>query len=230
MIFSWSSGKDSTYALMQLLNQNIEISTLFTTISSEYKRVSMHGLHIDLLQAQADAIGIPLRILELPEQCSMEEYGKLMTQQMEIFKEEGENQVAFGDIFLEDLKQYREENCKKMGFEAVFPIFGSNTTELAQAIVQSNIQTKLVCINSDLVPKNLIGAEYNNDLLGQLPKEVDPCGENGEFHTFVWNAPIFKQEIQHSLGEIVEKQYPDPTGKSNQGPKFLFQEILNTTN
>lgn len=231
-IFNWSGGKDSALALYHLQqDQQYAIERLLTSISSTYGRVSMHGVRESLLEAQAKSIGLPLQKLWLPEQPSMEEYNQLMATTLAALKDEGFTHSVFGDIFLEDLKKYREEQLALQGFSAHFPLWKRDTRELLLEFLDLGFKTILVCIKSELLDKGFAGRIIDRDFLKDLPKEVDPCGERGEFHTFVFDGPIFREPISFSLGEVVYREYDTP--KAADGTKaaspamgFWFCDLL----
>lgn len=205
-VFNWSGGKDSTLALHHILQKGtFEVKYLLTTISKEYDRVSMHGLRVSLLRKQAESIGIKLYEIYLPENATMESYNKLMRFHLDKLKNEGITHSVFGDIFLEDLKLYREEKCAEIGLEAVFPIWGRNTNEVINEFLALSYQTIIICAKQNL--ENYCGKIIDAKLIKSLPSEVDVCGENGEFHTFAFEGPIFKRKIKFSIGETVKKYY-----------------------
>lgn len=223
--FNWSSGKDSALALHYLLQQNgLEIDCLLTTVNSHYNRVSMHGLCKKVLEAQAHAIGIPLDILEVPEKPSMEEYNALMKDKILHLKSDGYIQTVFGDIFLEDLKQYREKMLSPYGIKAIFPLWKRDTKQLIVEFLDLGFKAVIVCINNSKLKASFLGRELSLELINQLPEDVDPCGENGEFHTFCFDGPIFKNPIAFELGEKVYKTYDDPSNKT-KSIKFGFCDI-----
>ncbi len=224
--FNWSSGKDSALALYFLQQQNsYAIDRLLTTVNSHYNRVSMHGLRKEVLEAQAKEVGIPLDILEVPESPSMEEYSILMGNKIEQIKSEGYTHTAFGDIFLEDLKVYREKMLSAVGIETIFPIWKRDTRELLSEFFALGFRAVIVCINNSKLDASFLGKELTLELIEQFPKDVDPCGENGEFHTFCFDGPIFKKPIAFELGEKVYKTYDDPSDKT-KNIKFGFCDIL----
>lgn len=224
--FNWSSGKDSALALHYLLQQNeFAVDLLLTTINAHYNRVSMHGLPINILEAQVKAIGIPLDILEVPENPSMEDYNNLMGAKMEQLKSEGYTHAAFGDIFLEDLKVYREQMLASVGIETLFPIWKRDTRKLLEEFFRLGFRAVIVCINNSKLDVSFLGQELSPELLDRLPKDVDPCGENGEFHTFCFDGPIFKHPIAFELGEKVYKTYDNPSDKENS-IRFGFCDIV----
>lgn len=224
--FNWSSGKDSALALYYLLRGGqYQVSKLLTTVNSHYNRVSMHGLSVDVLKAQAKSIGIELDLLKVPKNPSMEEYNQLMTQKVTELKKEGFTYCVFGDIFLQDLRKYREEQLLPTSMAPVFPIWNRNTTELIQEFLDLGFRTIIVCINNNLLDKSFLGAEITPELIERLPVNVDPCGENGEFHTFCFAGPIFKKPLHIKLGEKVFKTYDAPSGNVDH-IKFGFCEVL----
>ena len=232
---NWSSGKDAAMALHAIQSANkLSVEVLLTTINSKYNRVSMHGLHRSLLEAQAKATGIPLEVMELDENPSMEDYNALMTKKLNSLQNRGYTHTAFGDIFLEDLKKYRESMLEPTGIQPVFPLWKKDTTQLLRDFIQAGFQAIVVCCNASLLPKSFCGRVIDNDFMADLPKDVDPCGENGEFHTFCFDGPIFNRPINFSKGEVFYKTYPAP--KSEKGAKqddygFWFCDLqLNAEN
>ena len=224
--FNWSSGKDSALALHYLIQQgNTTIDRLLTTVNGNYNRVSMHGLRKDVLEAQAEAIGISLDILQVPENPSMEEYNALMKNKVSELKSAGYTHTVFGDIFLEDLKKYREDMLRPFGIQPIFPIWKKDTKVLLQEFLELGFKAVIVCINNSKLDKSFLGKELSLELMDTLPKDVDPCGENGEFHTFCFDGPIFKYPIAFELGEHLFKSYDDPLDK-NKKIEFGFCDVL----
>ncbi len=227
--FNWSSGKDSSLALYQLLNSNeYSVEKLLTTISFEEQRVGMHGLRKELLEKQVQSIGLPHQIIELKSSLSHENYNKLMAKTNEELKNQGFTHAAFGDIFLEDLKNYREAQLKLMHIEAVFPLWQRNTKEVIHEFIDLGFRTVIVAASKQYFDKSFVGQELTKDLIDNLPSDVDPCGENGEFHTFTFEGPIFKEKIDFKEGEKVLKTYPNPSrnkdSKSDVG--FWFCDLI----
>ncbi len=209
--FNWSGGKDSALALYHALNDDrYSIQRLLTNINNQYRRVSMHGLQEVLLEQQAQAIGLPLQKLVLPDQPSMSEYEAYMEQTVHGLKQEQFTHSFFGDIFLEDLKAYRETQLEKVGFKAVFPLWKRDTKELLHEFIDLGFQTILICIKAELLDKSFAGRIIDKDFIKDLPDHVDPCGENGEFHSFVFDGPIFKQPVAFEKGEVVFREYKAP--------------------
>lgn len=209
--FNWSSGKDSALALYHLLqDKRYTVGELITSLNSHYNRVSMHGLRKELLTAQTNAINIPSSLIELPEMPSMEVYEKKMLDHVSRLKEAGFTHTAFGDIFLEDLRVYRENQLKKKNITAVFPIWKRDTKALLNEFLDLGFKTIIVCANSKYFGKDFVGTVIDKTFIDSLPKGVDPCGENGEFHTFCFDGPIFKNPINFTIGEKVYREYNAP--------------------
>ena len=208
-IFNWSGGKDSALALYHCLqNPNIEIKYLVTTVNDALNRISMHGVREELLVLQAERIGIPLYEIRLPEMPGMAEYDNAMRLHMEKFTEEGVSHAIFGDIFLEDLKKYRDERLAEVGMMGIYPLWKRDSHELIDEFLGLGFGTVIACTQSRL--ENFVGKEITNDLIRELPDNVDVCGENGEFHTFVFKGPIFSSPIDYQTGEKVFKEYAAP--------------------
>lgn len=204
-IFCWSGGKDSAMALFQVLKENkIEIVALLTTLNENFKRISMHGIREELLDMQVDSIGLPLIKMYVSEGTNSE-YEKRMEEVLLEYKSKGVSKVIFGDIFLEDLRAYRENNLRKVGLEAVFPLWKSDTKELINEFFLQNFRTVTCCVNDAYLKKEQVGVEITPEFINSFPPNVDPCGENGEYHTFCFAGPIFKKEIKFTLGEKIYK-------------------------
>ena len=210
-IFNWSGGKDSSLALYHILKEGkFDITELVTTVNSKFDRISMHGVRRELLYAQGKSIGIPIKEIRLPEMPSMSEYDKIMNGVLSEFKKEKITHSIFGDIFLEDLRTYRENKGKEVGLTAHFPLWKRDTTELIHEFIDLGFKTVVVCVKSELLSQDFSGRIIDRDFLKDLPKGVDPCGENGEFHTFVFDGPTFNHPIAYKLGEKVFKEYEAP--------------------
>jgi len=209
--FNWSSGKDSAYALY-LLQQDTsyEITELVTSINAHYNRVSMHGLRRELLLAQTTAIDIRARLVELPEMPTMEVYEQKMLKTVLDLKKEGCTHSAFGDIFLEDLRTYREEQLAIHNIQAIFPIWKRDTKQLLGDFLNAGFKTIVVCAQSKHFDQDFVGTIIDENFIDKLPPGVDPCGENGEFHTFCFDGPIFKHPVPFTLGEKVYREYNAP--------------------
>ncbi|MDO8717168.1 MAG: hypothetical protein Q7J73_10275 [Dehalococcoidales bacterium] len=204
VLFCWSGGKDSALAFYELTkSQDYEVVSLLTTITADYDRISMHGLRRALLEQQARNLGMPICQISIPRNCSNEEYELKMAEALSKFKEEGVSSVAFGDIFLEDLRQYRENNLAKLGMRGIFPIWGRNTTELSRSLTTLGFQAITTCIDTRKLDKKFAGRIIDEQFLAELPPGIDPCGENGEYHSFVFDMPNFKNRIAFTPGEKV---------------------------
>ena len=205
---NWSSGKDAALSLYKVLQEGeYSVEKLVTTVNTEFNRISMHGVRIELLQKQAECLDLPLHQIELHGEVSMEKYNEVMTIETNKLLNEGFTHSIFGDIFLEDLKHYREKQLEEIGVQAVFPLWKQNTKELLQEFIKTGFKAIVVCINTDKLDKSFCGRIIDRDFLKDLTEDVDPCGENGEFHTFVFDGPIFKKPIEFGKGEMVEKSY-----------------------
>ena len=224
-IFNWSGGKDSALALYHALKDpSYNIQRLITSVNSTYNRVSMHGVRTELLQQQARQLGLPLQQLLLADQPTMSEYNDAMAKMMCGLQQEGFTHSIFGDIFLEDLRKYREERLAQQGFSAFFPLWKRDTTELIHEFIDLGFKTIIVCVKAELLDESFAGRIIDKDFLKDLPSNVDPCGENGEFHTFVFDGPIFKAPIPFAIGEKVYREYEAPKNKedncfSNDAPR-----------
>jgi uncharacterized protein (TIGR00290 family) len=208
VVMSWSGGKDSAMALRELLRGGAyEVVSLLTTVSAEFRRISHHGVRESLLDKQANAIGIPLRKVYLPSGqsgCTNEVYESIMKEVMLEFRSDGVRTVAFGDLFLQDLRDWREANLATVGMHGLFPIWNRDTAQFARDAIALGYKARLSCVE-DRVGAGFAGREYDRELLRDLPCKIDPCGENGEFHTFVYSAPIFHELISVRIGAIVER-------------------------
>jgi uncharacterized protein (TIGR00290 family) len=203
-LFTWSGGKDSALALAEILkDMEYDIVALVTTITTDYDRVSMHGVRRVLLEEQAASLGFPLEEVFLSKDTSMENYGLKMRQMLEKYRDAGVSTVAFGDIFLEDVRKYREDNLLKIGMKALFPLWKKDTRVLAHSFIKSGFKAIVTCVDSTVLDKTFVGKKFDTRFLSCLPSSVDPCGENGEFHSFVFDGPIFHTPIRFTKGEIV---------------------------
>jgi uncharacterized protein (TIGR00290 family) len=223
-VFNWSSGKDSALALYKTLKEDqFEVSTLLTSINKEFQRISMHGVHVSLLEKQAESLGLNLIKMELPKEPSMEEYNEIMSKTMNEIQSLGVTYSIFGDIFLEDLRKYREDQLQSIGMKAVFPLWKQNTTELINEFLDLGFKTIVTCVNETHLDKSFAGRIIDKNFIKDLPKNVDPCGENGEFHTFTFDGPIFKNPIEFEIGETVKKTYPKPKSDQNdENGEYVF--------
>lgn len=221
--FNWSSGKDAALALHFLMqNKNYSVAYLLTAVNAHFQRVSMHGLRIELLQEQIKAIGLPNGMVELPEQPTNTEYEKLMGEKVMQLKKDGFDYAAFGDIFLEDLKKYREQKLEPLQIKALFPLWKKDTTKLIHEFIDLGFKAIVVCVNGDLLDKSFAGRIIDKDFINDLPDGVDPCGENGEFHTFCFDAPYFQNPVDFSIGETILKEYKN----GDQTFGFWFCDLL----
>ena len=210
-LFNWSSGKDSALALYKILqNPEIEIACLLTSVNQQYQRISMHGVRVELLQQQAKSMGLLLEIMQIPEMPSMEVYENVMCETLLKLKKQGVTHSIFGDIFLEDLRKYREDKLAEIGFEGIFPLWKIPTPELIQEFISLGFKTIVVCVNERFLDKSFVGRVIDPDFINDLPENVDVCGENGEFHTFTFDGPIFSKPIDFEIGEIVYRKYEKP--------------------
>lgn len=219
-IFCWSGGKDSAYCLHKVLaEKQFDVKYLLTTINQDVKRISMHGVREALLDKQVEAIGIPVLKVGLTT-ASNEAYEAQMALTLQKAKAEGIEYVIFGDIFLEDLRVYRENNLSKIGMKAIFPVWKLDTTVLIKDFIAKGFETILCCVNDEFLDYKWLGREIDNTFLDQLPKNVDACGENGEYHTFCFAGPIFKTKIEFLKKEIIYKPYIVKTTNDNS----LFED------
>ncbi len=204
---SWSCGKDSAVALHRLQKDPAyDVVGLLTTLTEGYDRVSMSGVRQSLLRAQTEALGLPLYEVWIPPACVNPVYEARMGEAIVRLKADGVQAVAFGDLFLEDVREYRERQMAPTGLDCVFPIWGEDTTALSRRVIESGFRATLVCVDPRAVPAELAGRAYDESLLSDLPEGADPCGERGEFHTFVWDAPDFRAPIGVQAGERVERE------------------------
>lgn len=223
-IMNWSGGKDSTLALHYILQQKeIDVRYLLTTINDSFERISMHGVRESLLLKQVQQIGLPLLPVRLPEQPDMDTYERIIAAQMIKLKAEGIAHAIYGDIFLEDLKIYREQKLAQQDMKGIFPLWKRESGELVREFIDLGYRTIVVCAQDGL--EDFCGRVIDHDFLKDLPKGIDPCGENGEFHTFVFDGPLFKNQINFELGEKVDRTFPspDPTAAPI---KFWYIDLL----
>ncbi len=205
-LVSWSSGKDSAWSL-HLLRQNpkYQIAGLLTTLNTEFNRVAMHSTRREILEAQAKAAGLPLHVVPLPWPCSNEAYEAAMRIACDTAIACGIQAIAFGDLFLEDIRRYREERLTGTGLTPVFPVWKLDTRALIREMIDAGVKTRIVCIDPKKMPKEFAGRDLDESFLLDLPEGVDPCGENGEFHTSVYDGPMFRHAIPVESGEVVER-------------------------
>jgi len=206
-IYSWSGGKDSAMGLYRMLRDpQYQVVELLTTVNRDYGRTSMHGVRRKLHREQAKMIGLPVREVELPASTTNEEYEETMRAEMERARQMGIEHVAFADIFLEDLKQYREKNLAEAGMKGVFPIWKRETDELSREFIGLGFKAVVTCVDTKSLDESFCGREYDQEFLDDLPESVDPCGENGEFHTFVYDGPVFSGPVPFTRGEVVKRE------------------------
>ncbi|MBN2668957.1 MAG: diphthine--ammonia ligase [Bacteroidales bacterium] len=207
-IFNWSGGKDSALALYTVQQQQqYHIVQLLTSVNKEHQRVSMHGVRLSLLKQQSQALGLPLDILWLPEQTEMSDYEVNLKNSMQTLSDRGIKTSIFGDIFLEDLKAYREMQLSKVDMQAVFPLWGKPTSYVVQHFIDLGFKAIITAVDANVIDQSFVGEIITPELIKALPKSVDPCGENGEFHSFVFDGPNFNKTIHFKKGKIVHKTY-----------------------
>jgi uncharacterized protein (TIGR00290 family) len=205
-LFCWSGGKDSAMALHALFQQRqFRTTALLTTVTEGYERISMHGVRRELLRLQAESIGLPLHEVRIPRRCLNAVYEARMEQALRIFYDQGVRKVAFGDIFLEDLRAYREQNLARMGMTALFPLWKRDTRELIRFFHAQRFRAMAICVDPKVVHPSFAGRELDESFFRDLPPAADPCGENGEFHTFVFDGPIFRRPILLRTGEVAHR-------------------------
>ncbi|MEN7547089.1 diphthine--ammonia ligase [Rapidithrix thailandica] len=225
-IFNWSGGKDSALALYRLLqNSEYQEIRLLTSINQQYQRITMHGVREELLEKQAQKLQLPLHKLYLPNKPGMEPYNQLMQETLQKFTDEGFSEAIFGDIFLEDLRMYREERLQEAGFTARFPLWKEDTRSLMRQFIDLGFKTIVVCVKSDVLDKSFAGRVIDHQFLKDLPGSVDPCGENGEFHTFVYDGPIFSEPVSFQKGEVIYREYKVPESKEEKTSQAPSKDI-----
>jgi uncharacterized protein (TIGR00290 family) len=206
VLVSWSSGKDSAWLVHTLRSMpGVEIGGLLTTINADADRVAMHAVRTTLVQAQADALGLPLRMVPIPSPCPNELYERAMAAAVAQALADGFTHMAFGDLFLEDVRRYREERLAGTGLTPIFPLFGSDTRALARTMIDAGLRARITCVNPAVLPRELAGREFDDRLLAELPSGADPCAERGEFHTFAYAGPMFSNPIAVDTGPVVER-------------------------
>ena len=204
-LLSWSSGKDSAWALHALRRADVPVVGLLTTINQAFDRVAMHAVRRSLLDAQARSIGIPLWPVPLPWPCSNEDYERIMADVCRQAKAEGIECVAFGDLYLQEVRAYRERQLEGTGLTPLFPLWGLPTDALAREMLAGGLKTRITCVDPKVLSPAFAGREFDQALLADLPAGVDPCGEKGEFHTFAYGGPMFQEPIPIASGEVVER-------------------------
>lgn len=205
-LVSWSGGKDSCLALYEIQQTNShQVAALLTTITRDYDRISMHGVRRVLLEQQAKSLGLRLHQVSISKGATNEEYESKMKEALSRYRAEGVNAVVFGDLFLEDIKRYREQLLAPLGMSGLFPIWKQNTAKLIRRFIDLGFKAVVTCVDPAALDHTFAGRVIDEDFLRQLPPLVDPCGENGEFHTFVFDGPMFQEEVKFSLGETVSR-------------------------
>ena len=217
IVLGWSGGKDSSLALREILAEGrYEVAALLTTCTEGFRRVSMHGVRCSLLKRQTEALGLPCRKVFIPQHCSNEDYERLMRVACLEFRGAGITKVAFGDLFLAEIRAYRDRMLAQVGMTGLYPVWGLNTPQLAQEFIRDGFRATLVCVDSQQLDASFAGRAFDAALLASLPAHVDPCGENGEFHTFVHAGPIFRQPVACQPGAVVQRG------------QFYFADLLPT--
>jgi uncharacterized protein (TIGR00290 family) len=216
-IFNWSTGKDSALALHKVMQSGeYEVAWLLTTVNEHYDRVSMHGVRTELLEAQAASLGIPLVQVRLPESPTMERYERAMGETLNQLISAGASCSIFGDIFLEDLRIYREQRLTPLGLDVIFPLWQIPTSALVREVIQLGFTAITTCVNDRWLDRRFVGRRLDDAFVEELPSGVDPCGENGEFHTFTCDGPIFRQAIPVTVGDVVYRRYEQPVVEGNR--------------
>ncbi len=214
-LLSWSSGKDSAWALHILRQQpDMEVAGLFCTINQEFQRVAMHAVRTELVRQQAQNAGLPIQLIPIPHPCSDAEYGTVMKSFVGPAKQQEIDCFAFGDIFLEDIRRYRETNLADSGIAPIFPLWGMATEKLSREMVSSGLRAIITCVDPKHLPADFAGQEFGEAFLERIPAGIDPCGENGEFHTFAFDGPMFKKPVNIAIGETVSRD------------GFIFTDLL----
>lgn len=215
VLLSWSSGKDSAWSLW-LLRQDpeVEVAGLLTTVNQAFDRVAMHAVRRLLLEAQAEAVGLPLQVIPIPWPCSNQRYEQILAGVCDQARQAGIEAIAFGDLFLRDIREYREAQMRGTGLRPLFPLWELPTVELAQQMIGAGLRAKLTCVDPRRLDRSFAGRDFDAVLLADLPASVDPCGENGEFHSFVYAGPMFRHPLEISIGEVAERD------------GFVFADVL----
>ena len=225
--FNWSSGKDAALAFYHLKkDKKYQIDKLLTSVNASHDRVSMHGLRRELLEEQIKILDLPFTTIELPEEPDMEVYNTKMGEAVEKLQEEGFTHAAFGDIFLEDLRDYREKQLQPYGISCCFPLWKRDTKAIMQEFLDLGFKAIVITIKSELLDKSFVGRIIDENFIAELPENVDPCGENGEFHTFCFDGPIFSKPIQFEVGEKVFKEYKNPDIENKKALGFWFCDLI----
>jgi uncharacterized protein (TIGR00290 family) len=205
-VLSWSGGKDATVALREMRDSDIQVRELLTTVSTETGRSSMHGVRRELYEQQAAALGLPIRFVEIPEDADNDEYDERMAAATADYERRGVEYVAFADLHLDDVRAYREQRLADADLDGYWPVWGRNTDELVREFLDAGFEATVVAVDGAALPASFTGCRLDADFLADLPDEVDPCGENGEFHTFVHDGPVFEEPVPVETGERVTKE------------------------
>ena len=234
VIFCWSGGKDSALALNRILaDERYEVVSLLTTCNEHFQRVSMHGVRLELLELQADAIGLPIEKVFVSQRSSNEEYQEKMSACLLAHKAQGVTACVFGDIFLEDLKLWREQNLALVGMSGIFPIWKIDSRELIREFIDLGFGSVICCVNDAYLDENAVGRNIDQAFIDSLPANVDPCGENGEFHSFAFAGPVFKKPVPFKLGEKVyrplEVTHPGDSSSSDSGTSSVCPSDVRPT-
>jgi uncharacterized protein (TIGR00290 family) len=206
VLMSWSGGKDSCLALHEIQQtRNYQVAALLTTVTRDYDRISMHGVRRRLLERQAEALGLPLHQVYISKGATNEEYEARMKEALSVYQAKGINTIVFGDLFLEEIRKYREQFLAPLGWRGLFSIWKRDTAELIRTFIDSGFKAVVTCLDPKVLDPSFAGRVIDDDFLRRLPPPVDPCGENGEFHTFVFAGPNFRAEVKFSIGEVVTR-------------------------
>jgi uncharacterized protein (TIGR00290 family) len=208
-VVAWSGGKDCALALHELREAGREVVELLTTINREYDRSSMHGVRRALYERQASALGLPINLVPLRPEPSNDEYERLMARELERYRNRDVRQVVFADLFLEDVREYRERQLAELDVEGVWPLWGRDTGDLVERFLDLGFEAIVVTADAELFDASMVGCPFDGDFLSALPADVDPCGEHGEFHTFVWNGPVFDRPVPVAVDETVTRPVGD---------------------
>ena len=227
-VINWSGGKDSALMLNRIIDEGIyKPECLLTTVNSENNRISMHGVPVELLKQQAESTGLPLVIIEIPGTVSMDQYNSIMQNELDKIRQIGIEYSAFGDIHLEDLRDYKEDQTLKAGFKPIFPLWKEDTSKLMHEFIDTGLKAVIVSTNAKYLGKEFPGRIFDRDLLASLPENVDPAGENGEFHTFVYDSPDFSAPINYQIGETILKDYSnDDDTEKPYDTKFWYLDLM----
>lgn len=220
VVLSWSSGKDAAWALHELRTAGADVVGLLTTVNARARRVAMHAVRTSLLRAQARAVGVPLHVVPLPWPCTNDDYERRMGEAVRTMRAAGVRHVAFGDLFLEDVRRYREDALRGTGLDAAFPLWGRDTRALAAEMHLAGVRATVTCVDPRQAPASLAGRAWDAALVAGLPDGVDPCGERGEFHTFATDGPAFRRPLRVVPGEVVERDgfvFADVRGAARAG-------------